>query len=183
MKSFLTFVSGAIIGVIIGIYAVPTKKPQPEADTIEQVCIAELRELMSELKTLLEQENESLKSAVRKSQTAPAGKQSQTASRKESAGTRASGKAESAPTALSQAAKPSATSTEDGTRKIKIRRADNYVELYVNMDKESVRSILGEPESVSMMTIGSAIHETWRYKKPVSTLEFVNGKLKNIYQY
>lgn len=63
------------------------------------------------------------------------------------------------------------------------------VKLHTYMPKDSVRILMGRPQSTDINDLGyGGAHETWKYKGTNRyvdefTIEFINGKLKSVSQY
>ena len=70
-----------------------------------------------------------------------------------------------------------------------LNTTNGIVELRTYMPKDSVRILMGRPESTDIRTgLYDEVHETWKYKGSNRyidefTIEFVNSKLKSVRQY
>lgn len=62
------------------------------------------------------------------------------------------------------------------------------ITLHTLMPKDSVRILMGKPNTVDVDDIGMDVYETWKYKGrnrviDEFTVEFVNGRLRSVRQY
>ncbi len=65
---------------------------------------------------------------------------------------------------------------------------DGEISMYVNMPKDSVKLVMGKPNSVDVMSFGQSVRETWEYRRSNRfssdiTITFLNGELINVSQY
>lgn len=70
---------------------------------------------------------------------------------------------------------------------VEVKVKNRKVTLHTGMSKDSVQTLIGKPDEVTLYTIGNSTHESWGYKlknKYVSDLdiEFVDGKLEGVSQ-
>lgn len=61
------------------------------------------------------------------------------------------------------------------------------VKLHTCMSKDSVKILMGRPQTTSVNSVGSEVYETWEYKgrnhySPEFTIEFTNGELESVDQ-
>ncbi len=93
------------------------------------------------------------------------------------------------------ASSASASSQTSGSQKrnskyqyFELSTKDGIIELHTHMPKETVKQLMGYPESTDMQESGSTVYETWEYmgrNKYLAefTMEFKNGELTSVRQY
>lgn len=79
---------------------------------------------------------------------------------------------------------------ESNNESFELTTKKGIVNLHTNMSKDSVKILMGRPESTSIDDSGynGMVTETWKYKGTNTvfdefTIQFINGKLKSVSQY
>lgn len=79
---------------------------------------------------------------------------------------------------------------ESNNESFELTTKKGIVKLHTNMSKDSVKILMGRPESTSIDDSGynGIVTETWKYKGTNTvfdefTIQFTNGKLKSVSQY
>lgn len=91
---------------------------------------------------------------------------------------------------LKQSLDESATDGNKNIQTFELATKNGILKLHTHMSKDSVRILMGRPQSTDVNEYGYSgeVHETWKYKGSNEyidefTIEFINSKLKSVRQY
>lgn len=77
---------------------------------------------------------------------------------------------------------------EENEQTFELKTPKGLIELRTNMHKDEVKQLMGLPDAVDMMKVGTETHEKWEYKGSNEygfefVFRFINGKLNTVKQY